>query len=159
MTVRVIRISNADHHENIDEAALFKTSVDPPQKLDSSAIVFSSPKKKDLKHRRRKVDADRIEERRKRKSEFAQTRKFQSEKDVELIQPYGTLLRLLLDWRISQKEEEVQTPQKDCEYSALTNFAHSLLEKMSRKEDGESNASNNDYISGKTRGPTTESGK
>lgn len=80
-----------DHHDHIDETAIFKTSVEPPQKLDSSAIVFSSPKKKDLKHRRRKVDVDRIEEKRKRKTEFAAARKFQSEKDVELIQPYGTL--------------------------------------------------------------------
>ena len=33
----------------------------PPQKLDSSAILFSSPRKKDMKRRRRKIDVERQE--------------------------------------------------------------------------------------------------
>lgn len=70
------------------EADLLKTSVAPPQKLDSSAILFSSPKKKDFKHRRRKIDVERQEERRKLKK---LQRKFQSEKEVEQVRPYGKL--------------------------------------------------------------------
>ena len=60
------------------------------------------------------------------------------------------------------KDAHVFTPKEDSGYSALTNFAHSLLEKLSRKEEfGESTKSNDNYRSGKTGqgAPTTDSGK
>lgn len=52
-------------------------------------------------------------------------------------------------------------PYRNSEYSALTNFAHSLLEKISRREDGESTKSREDHISSKTKyaRQTTDSGK
>jgi hypothetical protein len=80
----------AENEHEIDEAALFKTSVAPPQKLDSSAVIFSSPKKKDPKRRRRKIDVERQEQRQKQK--LALAKKFQSEKEVERVIPYGRLL-------------------------------------------------------------------
>jgi hypothetical protein len=42
-----------------------KASFEPPQRLDNSAAIFSSPKKKDFKRRRRRVDIDKLEERKK----------------------------------------------------------------------------------------------
>lgn len=68
---------------------------------------------------------------------------------------------LFLDAVDTPKTDQVFTPQDNCEYSALTNFAHSLLEKMSRREDGESTKSNDNYRSGITGqgAPTTDSGK
>lgn len=63
---------------------------------------------------------------------------------------------------ITPTNEGDYTPKnKDWEYSALTNFAHSLLEKLSRRDDGESTKSNDNLISNKTNynGRTTDSGK
>lgn len=62
---------------------LVKASYDPPHKLDSSAAIFTSPKKKNPKRRRRKIDVEREEIRRKiRKQTHDQ---FQSNKDLEII--------------------------------------------------------------------------
>lgn len=60
------------------------------------------------------------------------------------------------------KTHEETTPSGyNLENSVLTNFAHSLLEKFSRKDGPESIKSNDNYISNKTNNndPTTESGK
>lgn len=89
MVIPSILICNLEHHQHIDEEEIFKTSIARPQKLESSALVFTSPKKKDPKHRRRKIDVERQEERRKRRKE-SQTNKFRSEKQVEKVHAYGT---------------------------------------------------------------------
>jgi len=49
----------AHNYGNINEEDLFKTSITPLQQVNCSSEVFSSPKKKDFKHRKRKVDAER----------------------------------------------------------------------------------------------------
>jgi hypothetical protein len=76
-------------HDHIDEDEIVNTSV-APQKLDSSAMMFTSPRKKDMKNRRRKIDYDRQEERR-IKALKKEHNKIQSVKDINRIEPYGIL--------------------------------------------------------------------
>mmetsp|Transcript_2244 Transcript_2244/g.2627 ORF Transcript_2244/g.2627 Transcript_2244/m.2627 type:complete len:152 (+) Transcript_2244:40-495(+) len=38
-------LQSKNDHDHINEEELFKTSIAPPKKIDSSAIMFSSPKK------------------------------------------------------------------------------------------------------------------
>lgn len=53
--------------------------------------------------------------------------------------------------KATPSQDKSSTPHnKDFEESALTHFAHSLLEKISRKGDGTSTKSNDNYISNKT---------
>jgi hypothetical protein len=76
-------------HDQTDEDEIVNTS-EAPQKLDSSAMMFTSPRKKDMKNRRRKIDYDRQEEKR-IKAFKKQHNKFQSVKNVNKITAYGIL--------------------------------------------------------------------
>mmetsp|Transcript_2244 Transcript_2244/g.2626 ORF Transcript_2244/g.2626 Transcript_2244/m.2626 type:complete len:194 (+) Transcript_2244:537-1118(+) len=73
------------------------------------------------------------------------TDRIQSEKYVDRVEPYEN--------DTSSKEPKANTPiNKEVENSALTHFAYSLLEKLSKKGDGTSTKSNDNQVSGKTAG-------
>lgn len=129
-------VNLSKNYADLSESKLFKTSIAPPKKLESSAVMFTSPKKKNPKHRRRLVDVEREEKRKKRKRTTLKTaERIQSEKHVDQVTPY--------DKQVESKEVKANTPiHKKIEESTLTHFAHSLLEKMSRKGDGTSTKSN-----------------
>mmetsp|Transcript_27116 Transcript_27116/g.27011 ORF Transcript_27116/g.27011 Transcript_27116/m.27011 type:complete len:178 (-) Transcript_27116:17-550(-) len=105
--------------------------------------MFTSPKKKKTKHRRRLVDVEREEQRKKRKrTTLKGADRIQSEKNVDKVKPYD---------KDKESKDEANTPiNREVEESALTQFAHSLLEKLSRKGDGTSTKSNDNYFSNKT---------
>jgi len=60
-------------------------------KIESSAAMFTSPKKKNMKHRRRLVDVERHEKKRKRTT-IKGIEKIQNEIKMDQIQPYGNLV-------------------------------------------------------------------
>lgn len=144
------------NYENINEEELFKTSIVPLQKLDCSAEVFSSPRKRDHKHRKRKIDVERQEQKKKLKERG----RINSDKNMELVKPfYGKYFSwLFLIDQISGTNDEANYSPANLENSVLTNFAHSLLEKMSRKGN-ESSTNTNDHQASNYADPTTESGK
>lgn len=125
--------------------------------MDNSAAIFTSPKKKDMKHRKRLVDRERQERKAKRRRTKIKTKKnsrkriekVQSDKFVDNLQPF--------------------TPKKDENWgddSALTNFAKSMLDRMMHQKDDAEKSTNKDYISHITGtndadeyGATTESQK
>lgn len=60
-----------------------------PNKIDSSALMFTSPKKKDMKHRRRLVDVERHEKRKLKRTTLKRVDRIQSEKNMDKVKPYG----------------------------------------------------------------------
>ena len=114
-----------------------------------------------MKRRRRKIDVERAEERRKIRETEEKSKN--SQRDTDKVQPYGKVFSLYcLDLQtfrgISKQYTQIN---KDYENSVLSNFVHSLLKDWGNKGDGESTGTHNDYISSKAGygAPTTESGK
>ena len=83
--------------ENNNEVSIdlhaVKASYDPPERLDYSAAIFSSPKKKNPKRRIRKIDVDRKEEHRRQRK--ITEGKIMSAKEVDAIEPYSKSIILL----------------------------------------------------------------
>jgi hypothetical protein len=79
---------------------------------------------------------------------------------MELVKPfYGKFYKLI--YQIDQNSgtnDDANFSPANLENSILTNFAHSLLEKMSRKGNESSTNTNDNHVSNYAD-PTTESGK